>query len=175
VLAGHGYAVLAPNFRGSAGYGQAFLTANEDDFGGGDFADVMAGWTRWSPGASPIPAAGDHGVQLRGVHDGLGHRSDRPVPAAVAGAGHQPAELLRQFGYPVVHPGVSARSPWERPAQYAAQSPITYVGRVRTPTLIYHGDEDRRVPMEQSEQLYVSLRERGVPTELVGTRAPPTA
>lgn len=40
---GRGYAVLAPNFRGSSGYGQAFLNANEDDFGGGDFADVMAG------------------------------------------------------------------------------------------------------------------------------------
>jgi len=41
------------------------------------------------------------------------------------------------------------------------------VDRVRTPTLVYHGDEDRRVPLEQSEQLYVALRERGVPTQLV--------
>jgi dipeptidyl aminopeptidase/acylaminoacyl peptidase len=41
------------------------------------------------------------------------------------------------------------------------------VGKVQTPTLIYHGEEDRRVPMEQSEKLYVSLRERGVPTEFV--------
>jgi len=42
-----------------------------------------------------------------------------------------------------------------------------HVGRVSTPTLIYHGDEDRRVPMEQSEQLYVALRERNIPVEFV--------
>jgi dipeptidyl aminopeptidase/acylaminoacyl peptidase len=43
VYTGNGYAVFAPNFRGSAGYGQAFTDANADDFGGGDFADITAG------------------------------------------------------------------------------------------------------------------------------------
>ena len=58
-------------------------------------------------------------------------------------------------------------APWEAAQRYAAQSPMTFVDRVRTPTLIWHGDEDRRVAVEQGEQLYVSLRERGVPVEFV--------
>jgi dipeptidyl aminopeptidase/acylaminoacyl peptidase len=44
---------------------------------------------------------------------------------------------------------------------------MTYVADVKTPTLIYHGDQDRRVPLEQGEQLYVALRERKVPVEFV--------
>jgi len=58
-------------------------------------------------------------------------------------------------------------TPWERASRYAAQSPMAYADRVSTPTLIWHGDEDRRVAVEQGEQLYVALRERGVPVEFV--------
>lgn len=169
VLAGHGYAVLAPNFRGSAGYGQAFLAANEDDFGGGDFADVMAGVDALiARGLADPRRLGIMGYSYGGYMTAWAIGQTDRFRAAVAGAGV--TNLQSFYGTSDIQwftRDYQRGRPWERPERYAAQSPITYVGRVRTPTLIYHGDEDRRVPMEQSEQLYVSLRERGVPTELV--------
>lgn len=169
VLAGHGYAVLSPNFRGSAGYGQAFVAANEDDFGGGDFADLMAGVDALvEQGIADPRRLGIMGYSYGGYMTAWAIGQTDRFRAAVAGAGV--TNLQSFYGTSDIQwftRDYQRGRPWERPERYAAQSPITYVGRVKTPTLIYHGDEDRRVPMEQSEQLYVSLRERGVPTELV--------
>ncbi|MFH1570660.1 MAG: S9 family peptidase [Gemmatimonadota bacterium] len=169
VLAGRGYAVLAPNFRGSAGYGQAFVAANEDDFGGGDFADVMSGVDALvEKGIADPRRLGIMGYSYGGYMTAWAIGQTDRFRAAVAGAGV--TNLQSFYGTSDIQwftRQYQRGAPWERAERYAAQSPITFVGRVKTPTLIYHGDEDRRVPMEQSEQLYVSLRERGVPTQLV--------
>jgi dipeptidyl aminopeptidase/acylaminoacyl peptidase len=50
---------------------------------------------------------------------------------------------------------------------FAEQSPITYVNRVKTPTLILADTGDQRAPTAQSYELYQSLRERGVPVKFV--------
>ena len=169
VLAGHGYAVLAPNFRGSAGYGQAFLNSNADDFGGGDFADVMAGVDMLvDRGIADGNRLGMWGVSYGGFMTAwsIGHTTR--LKAAVVGAGV--TNLQSFFGTSDIQwftRHYQQGAPWETSSRYAAQSPITYVDRIKTPTLIYHGDEDRRVPVEQGEQLYVALRERGVPVEFV--------
>jgi dipeptidyl aminopeptidase/acylaminoacyl peptidase len=169
VFAGRGYAVFAPNFRGSSGYGQGFASANADDFGGGDFADVMAGVEMLvaqgiaDPQRLAIAGASYGGFMTAWT---IGH-TDR-FRAAVVGAGV--TNLHSFFGTTDIQwftRGYQQGAPWERPQQYAAQSPITYVAKVKTPTLIYHGDQDRRVPLEQGEQFYVALRERGVPVEFV--------
>ena len=55
MLASRGYAVFAPNIRGSSGYGQTFLGANKADWGGGDFKDAMAGVDDLVAARSPIP------------------------------------------------------------------------------------------------------------------------
>lgn len=57
--------------------------------------------------------------------------------------------------------------PWEDEEQFMAKSPIRYVKKVKTPTLILHSDEDWRCPSEQGEQFYVALKCLGVPTRLV--------
>lgn len=168
-LVGRGYAVLAPNFRGSSGYGQAFLDANADDFGGGDFADVMAGVDMLVDGG----IADENRLGMMGASYGgfmtawsIGHTSR--LKGAVVGAGV--TNLQSFFGTTDIQwftRYYQQGAPWETVSAYAAQSPITYVDRISTPTLIYHGDEDRRVPLEQGEQLYMALRERGVPVEFV--------
>jgi len=169
LLAAGGYALLAPNFRGSSGYGQAFLGANEDDFGGGDFADIMAGVDAMIDGGIAHPTRlAIMGYSYGGYMTAWAIGQTRRFKAAIAGAGV--INLTSFYGTTDIQwftRNYQKGTPWRNQDSYRAQSPITHVGKVRTPTLIYHGEEDRRVPMEQSEQLYVSLRERGVPTEFV--------
>jgi dipeptidyl aminopeptidase/acylaminoacyl peptidase len=57
--------------------------------------------------------------------------------------------------------------PWEVPDRYIEWSPLTYVAQIQTPTLVVHSEQDHRCPVEQGEQLYMALKRRGVPTELV--------
>jgi len=57
--------------------------------------------------------------------------------------------------------------PWQARESYQRQSPITYIDRAKTPTLVLVGRNDPRVPYPQSQQLYEALRVKGVPTQLV--------
>ena len=169
MLANLGYAVFSPNFRGSAGYGQDFLCANEDDFGGGDFNDLMSGIDMLvEKGIADPERLGIMGYSYGGYMTAWSIGQTDRFKAAIAGAGV--INLHSFYGTTDIQWFTRAYqrgTPWKNPDSYIAQSPITYVGRVSTPTLIYHGDVDRRVPMEQSEQLYVALRERNVPVEFV--------
>src|SRR5581483_8521689 len=58
-------------------------------------------------------------------------------------------------------------TPWEDPAIYAKQSPITYATKSTTPTLLQHGSRDPRVPVPDAFELYRALKDRGVPTKLI--------
>jgi len=62
-----------------------------------------------------------------------------------------------------------ARAAWEEEARtrMIAQSPLTFAGRVRTPTLFIHGEVDQRVPITEAEQMYFALKRRGVPAKLI--------
>src|SRR5262249_50378998 len=57
--------------------------------------------------------------------------------------------------------------PWANRDRYEAMSPLSRVESVVTPTLVYHGEADRRCPVGQAQQWHTALRERGVPTTLV--------
>ncbi len=169
VLAGRGWAQLVPNFRGSTGYGKAFMTANKGDFGEGAYQDIMAG----------VDAMIDRGIadpeRLMIVGESYGGYitawaigQTTRFKAAVVGCAL--VDLQSFFGTSDVQwltEHFLAGRPWETLQNYIDASPITHVGRVKTPTLIYHGEEDRTVPIGQSEQLYVSLRERGLDVEFV--------
>ncbi len=58
-------------------------------------------------------------------------------------------------------------TPWDNAEGYARMSPITYVGNIRTPVLVIHSEEDHRCPVEQGEQLFVSLKRLGCETEFL--------
>ena len=59
------------------------------------------------------------------------------------------------------------KPPWEDLENYWRQSPMKYIGNAKTPTLVIHSEQDLRVAMEQSEQVFVALKRLGVDTELV--------
>ena len=56
---------------------------------------------------------------------------------------------------------------WEDPSEYIRRSPITYVGHVKTPTMLMTGILDLRTPMPQTEEFYRALKKRGIPTIMV--------
>ena len=60
-------------------------------------------------------------------------------------------------------------TPWDSTAReiMIRQSPLTYAGRVKTPTLFIHGEADERVPYSEAEQMYVALKKNGVPAKMI--------
>ena len=58
-------------------------------------------------------------------------------------------------------------TPWGHPDIFARNSPSTYIRHARTPTLIFHGEDDEQNPVGQSKGLYRALKHLGVETELV--------
>jgi dipeptidyl aminopeptidase/acylaminoacyl peptidase len=59
------------------------------------------------------------------------------------------------------------KTPWEDPEIYRKTSPITYINNAKTPTLIQHGELDRRVPIANGFELYQGLKDRGVPVKMI--------
>jgi dipeptidyl aminopeptidase/acylaminoacyl peptidase len=66
-------------------------------------------------------------------------------------------------------------TPWQKEARdrMIRQSPLTYAGSVKTPTLFVHGEVDQRVPYEEGEQMYLALKRRGVPAKMIQYKGQP--
>ncbi len=170
VFAQHGYAVLRPNPRGSLGYGKEFRYANVEDWGGGDYRDLMAGVDHVLKMGVTVP---DSLVEMGWSYGGymtawIVTHTDR-FRAASMGAGLPdlvPMSLTTDIqDYLVAHMG--GKEPWEDFALYQAHSPMYSIAKVKTPTQILHGAEDERVPTAQGWEFYRALERRGVPTEMI--------
>jgi dipeptidyl aminopeptidase/acylaminoacyl peptidase len=162
VYAGAGYAVIYTNPRGSQGYGEEFTRAVIGDWGGGDFADVMAGLDEALHRFDCIDPerlgvmGGSYGGFLTSWTVGHTGRfkaacSERAVNNTytlfgTSDIGHSFSEA--QSGY----------LPWENMQWYIDHSPLTYAKDITTPLLIIHSESDLRCPMEQAEQLFVALK-----------------
>ncbi|MFZ4627186.1 MAG: S9 family peptidase [Blastocatellia bacterium] len=166
IFAAQGYAVLSPNPRGSTGYGTRFMEANLADWGGKDFADLMAGVdTMIARGlADPeklVVMGGSYGgfmtfwtiTQTSRFKAAIGHAA---ISDWYSFHGQSDIPGLMEVGF--------GGTPWEVPENYRRWSPMTHVAKVRTPILITHGERDFRVNIQQGEQYYRSLRKRGVET-----------
>ena len=169
IYAAHGYAVVAPNPRGSSGRGFDFARAIYADWGNVDVEDVLA--------------AVDHAVEL-GVADPQrlavgGHSyggiltnyviaSDPRFKAAVSGAGS--ANMFAMYGadqYAAVYE-LEIGTPWANRDIYERLGyPFLHADRIVTPTLFYCSELDFNVPCLGSEQMYQALRSADVPTVFV--------
>jgi dipeptidyl aminopeptidase/acylaminoacyl peptidase len=178
VLTARGYAVLKPNYRGSTGYGDAFLR----DMVGGYFRsahlDVMAGVDALIQRGLADPER----LVKMGWSAG-GHMTNKIITftdrfkAASSGAGA--ANWISMYGQSDVR---TYRTPWFGGTPWQARapidvywehSPLKYVANVRTPTLFLVGEKDPRVPMPQSVEMHRALKANGVPTKLyVAPREP---
>jgi dipeptidyl aminopeptidase/acylaminoacyl peptidase len=169
-MSSQGYAILCPNYRGSTGYGDAFLTeliGRENDI---DVEDILKGVEamieRKIADKDRLAVAGwSNGGYLTNC---LITKTDR-FKAASSGAGI--AEKVMEWGIndePAYAMVFEKGLPWEKPEVYRKVSPIYDFGKVVTPTLFHVGEGDERCPPANSRMLYRALREyRNVPTELL--------
>jgi dipeptidyl aminopeptidase/acylaminoacyl peptidase len=169
MLASHGYAVLLPNPRGSEGQGLAFSEANYEDWGGGDFEDVLDGVDMLVKQRIADPEQlGIGGWSYGGFMTSWAITHTDRFRAAVVGApvtdlfsmgtttDIAPSFLTDYFGNFVGNRKL-----------YEEHSPMRYIDRCHTPALILQGDADTRVPTFQGDEFYHGLRFLGRETELV--------
>jgi len=164
-LAGKGYAVIYLNPRGSTGYGQAFTAGVVRDYGGMDYADLMAGVDA-ALEFFPFLDARRLGV-TGGSYGGfmtnwIVTRTNRFKGAITR---RSISNWISMYGTSDIGPRFTedevGGDPWAGHELLWDRSPIRHVDRVRTPLLIIHADEDHRCPVEQAEQLFSALRRRG--------------
>jgi len=171
LLPARGYAVLLPNYRGSTGYGDDFVTelvGRENDI---DVQDILSGVDAMvERGIADPDRLGVMGWSNGGfLTNCIIARTDR-FKAASSGAGV--IDQVMQWGIEDT-PGhvinfMEGNLPWSDPAEYRAGSPLFNLQKVRTPTLIHVGQNDPRVPAAHSRTLYRGLRYYlKVPTELI--------
>ncbi|NBB72583.1 MAG: prolyl oligopeptidase family serine peptidase [Bacteroidetes bacterium] len=169
VFAQRGYAVLRPNPRGSTGYGKDFRYANVEDWGYGDYEDLMAGVDLMvDRGVAHPDSLALMGWSYGGYMTSFAvTRTDR-FQAASMGAGLP--NLISMVGttdipdYLVGHMGGEF---WDNIETYERHSAIYRIDNVTTPTQVLHGAEDDRVPTRQGQEFYRALHRQGVPTEMV--------
>ena len=166
--AANDYVILYTNPRGSTGYGSAFGNAIKNAYPGKDYDDLMAG-------VDTLVAKGFVDTQnmfVTGCSGGgvltawIVGKTDR---FAAASANCPVVDWLSFVG---TTDGASwyfnfEKLPWEDPSEHLRRSPLTYVGNVKTPTMLMTGVNDLRTPMPQTEQFYSALKLRKVPTAML--------
>jgi len=170
VYAARGYAVLYINPRGSSGYGQKFSDGTINEWGGGDYRDLMTGLDEalrrypWIDGGR----LGVTGASYGGFMTNWIITQTPRFKAAVASA--SVSNLVSFYSTSLYQDLVHAEFggfPWDNYDLLWQWSPLRYVRQAQTPTLFIHGEQDNDVHITQAEEMYMALRRRGVETVLV--------
>ena len=173
LYAARGIAVFLPNPRGSLGWGTAFTEANLGDMGGADFGDIMSGVEYLiAKGMADPERLAIAGWSYGGFMAAWAVTQTDRFRAAVMGAGISDWRsfhgMSRLHAWDALFHGTDGKDadPYQPDGPYARFSPLTYVDRARTPTLILHGERDVDVPLGQGLQFYRALRDRDVPVAM---------
>jgi dipeptidyl aminopeptidase/acylaminoacyl peptidase len=167
--AAQGYVVIAPNPRGSTGFGQEFTDAISHDWGGKVFEDLVHGL--------------DYAQALPYVD------ASRTAAAGASYGGYMinwfQAQIPERFRTLVCHSGTynftsmygtteelwfdewDHGKPWEDPEKFEQYSPHRYAKNFKTPMLIIHGELDYRVPVSEGMQMFTALQRQGIPSKFV--------
>jgi dipeptidyl aminopeptidase/acylaminoacyl peptidase len=160
-----GYLVIAPNYRGSSGYGKEFMYANNRDLGGGDLNDVLdaAEWIKKSPFVDPkklVVKGASYGGYLAMM--ALTKAPDQwAAGVAIVPFVNWTTELAN------VDPNVRQTDiaimgdPAENKALYADRSPINFIDRIKAPLLLLAGGNDPRCPATEAQQVAAAIKKNG--------------
>lgn len=171
VLAANGYVVFYSNPRGGTGYSEEHMNAILNRWGTIDyedlmtFTDVVLKKVRSLDGRRLAVGGGSYGGFMTNWIIGHTGRfacavTSRSISNFMSFIGSS------DFGYawPVEFGKIG---PWQNPQHYLRMSPLTYLKKMVTPTLIEQQEEDHRCPIEQAEQLWAALKAKGVPVEFI--------
>jgi len=169
-LAAQGYIVYFCNPRGGQGYGEKHSKAIWNNWGTVDYDDLMA----WVDFVERKPYIDKKSMGVTGGSYGgymtnwiIGHTNrfaaavtQRSVSNMISMYGSSDFNWAFQYE-------LGDKPPWESFENYWRQSPIKYIGKAKTPTLVIHSEQDLRCEIEQGEQVFVALKKLGVDTEMV--------
>lgn len=164
-LVSHGFVVIAPNFRGSTGFGRPFQEANKRDLGGGDLRDVVAAldYLKGTGYVDPRRVAvmgGSYGGYLTLMaltkHPDLWAAGVAIVPFANWFTEYEHEDpVLQAYDRTMMGDPVADAELWRD------RSPIFFVDRIRAPLLLLAGANDIRCPAEETEQIVAAVRRSG--------------
>jgi dipeptidyl aminopeptidase/acylaminoacyl peptidase len=169
IWAGRGALVLKVNYRGSAGYGEKFRMLNIRNLGVGDAWDVVSGVDYLiSKGWVDPKRVGCMGWSQGGYISAFLTASSDRFAAISVGAGISNWSTY-YYNTDITPFTISylGDDPVDDPEIYRKTSPMSYIRQARTPTLIQHGELDRRVPIPNAYELRQGLEDRGVKVEMV--------
>lgn len=164
------YFVFCPNPRGSLGQGAAFARANVRDFGHGDLQDILSGMDEIIRTRPEVDAkrSAITGWSYGGYMAMWAVTQTDRFRAAIAGAGI--ANWQSYYGQNEIDQWLIpyfGASVYDDPAVYAKSSPIEFIKRVATPTLLLVGERDKECPPVQSREFWHALKTLHVPTDLI--------
>lgn len=164
-LASAGYTVIAPNFRGSTGYGRAFDRANDGDWGGGDLDDCVAAAEElrrlpWIDADRIGVWGGSYGGYLTLLAVG---KRPRAFQAGVDLYGSSDEATLWMQSDTPGRRGIEEEvgTPLTDRARFRLGAPLRYADQIVAPLLMLHGEEDRRVTLAQSEAMRAAMERLG--------------
>ena len=166
---GKGALVLSPNYRGSAGYGEKFRSLNVKNLGVGDAWDVLSGVQFLeSKGIIDGDKVASMGWSQGGYISAFLTTNSIKFKAISVGAGI--SNWVTYYVSTDIHPFTRQylkATPWSDKAIYEKTSPMTNIKNAKTPTLIQHGELDKRVPISNAYELFQGLQDVGVETKLI--------
>lgn len=170
LMAAQGYVVLYTNPRGSTSYGEDFANLIHHNYPSHDFDDLM-------DGVDAVIAKGfvnEDELFITGGSGGgvlttwsIAHTDRFRAAAAVNPVINWFSFVLNADMYNYFSQYWFPDLPWENPEHYMRYSPISHVGNVTTPTLLFTGEADHRTPISETEQYYQALQLLGVDTAMV--------
>ena len=170
IYVARGYGVLYLNPRGSSGYGQKFSDGTINEWGGGDYRDLMAGVDEalkrnsWIDSAHMGVTGGSYGGFMTNWIITQTPRFRGAV--AVASLSNLISFYSTSLYQDLIHAEFGG-FPWDNFDQLWQWSPLRYVRQVQTPTLFIHGENDNDVHITQAEEMYMALKRLGVQTVFV--------
>lgn len=164
-----GALVLRVNYRGSAGYGEKFRSLNVRNLGVGDMWDVVSGIESLQKrGFIDTARMGCMGWSQGGYISAFLTTNTTMFKAISVGAGI--SNWITYYVSTDITPFTRQylkATPWEDMSIYQRTSPMTNINKASTPTLIQHGEFDKRVPIPNAYELYRGLQDRHIPSKLV--------
>jgi dipeptidyl aminopeptidase/acylaminoacyl peptidase len=167
-LVAKGMLVLQPNYRGGIGRGREFMNLNHGNLGVHDLWDLESGIDYlieqgFVDSTKIASMGGSQGGYLSAY---IGMHTDRCAAVSVfAGVSSWYLYYIGSDARHTVHLEGTPFEPESRDA-YVKSAPISAIERAKTPMLLHHGENDERITVVSSQEMYRALKDKGVPTEL---------